>query len=425
MRRGPSVGWRAVLGREGILPMDILNICPDDKISADKVGFYRRFSPAGVHHRFVTFSRRADALSCLADASGVEFSTPERELARLAAHPVDAVFVHCLAEPGNVGFVARIPPGVKLFWFAWGYDVYADRLFRRVDFKTLGWRLPLLPSVTLPPVVEGEWLGPLTRGAFFSLPLRARLWVKSALQRTLFRPWVAFARKAYGDVLRRVDYFSGVFPLEHDFVARNPCVRAAPVRYRNTCLEAVQWGNVDAPVCLGDDVRVGNSGDAWNNHVDLFRSMARLDFRGRHVRVPLTYGGTDGYRRKVVASGRAAFGEAFVPIEGYLPHGQYLAEMDLCAWLVMGAVRQHGVINIEDALWKGMKVFMPRGSMGFRHFRALGCAVFSVEDDLSDAALRSRLPFADVRRNREALRRGRFTPQDCAAMLADLYALIP
>lgn len=406
--------------------MDILNICPDDKISADKVGFYRRFSPVGVRHRFVTFSRRADALSCLACAPDVEFSTPERELARLGAHPVDAVFVHCLAEPGNVGFLARIPPGVKLFWFAWGYDVYGDRLFRRVDFETMGWRLPLLPSVTLPPVVGGrEWLGPLTRRAFFPLPLRVRLWVKSALQRSLFRPWVSFARKTYGDVLRRVDYFSGVFPLEYDFVARNPDVRAAPVRYRNTCLEAVQWGDIDAPVCLGRDVRVGNSGDAWNNHVDLFRSMSRLDFRGRKVRVPLAYGGTVAYRRSVVEAGRAAFGGSFAPIEGFLPHEQYLAEMDSCACLVMGAMRQHGVINIEDALWKGMKVFMPRGSMGFRHFSALGCVVFSVEDDLSDASLSSRLPFADVRRNREALRRGRFTPQDCAAMLADLYALIP
>lgn len=411
----------------GVIPclMHILNLCPDDKQSADMVEFFRRFSPVGVRHRFVTFSHRADALSCLAGAPDVELSTPERELARLAERPVDAVFVHCLAEPGNVGFLARVPPGVKLFWFAWGYDVYADRLFRRGDFATLGRRLPLLPSVTLPPVVDGEWLGPLTRRAFFTPRLRLRRRVKSVIQRTVLRPWVAVARREYDGVLRRVDYFSGVFPLEHGVASRNPCVRAAPARYRNTWLEAVQWGDIDAPVCLGDDVRVGNSGDVWNNHIDLFGSMGRLDLRGRKVRVPLAYGGTADYRRRVLAAGRAAFGEAFAPIEGYLPHEQYLAEMDSCAYLVMGAVRQHGVVNIEDALWKGMKVFMPRGSMGFRHFSALGCVVFSVEDDLSDAALSSRLPFADVRRNREALRRGRFTPQGSVAMLADLYALIP
>jgi hypothetical protein len=138
----------------------------------------------------------------------------------------------------------------------------------------------------------------------------------------------------------------------------------------------------------GPDLLLGNSASANNNHLESMELLrGRLPAGGR-VRVPLSYGiAPRGYADAVVQAGRAALGERFEPLTGWLPIERYNALTARCGWVFMNHRRQQAMGNICAALYRGATVYLRRDNPLFGFFGELGVVLRAVEDLEADPAL--------------------------------------
>jgi hypothetical protein len=133
------------------------------------------------------------------------------------------------------------------------------------------------------------------------------------------------------------------------------------------------------PRDLGREVLVGNSGDPNNNHIDAFlwlREQTVID--DSKIIVPLSYGGTELYRQKVIESGHQLFGDRFTPLLEFMPYDSYLELMASCGCVVMNHKRQQGAGNILRAAAMGATVCLQSSTTVARGLSKMGVEIRSV-----------------------------------------------
>jgi dTDP-N-acetylfucosamine:lipid II N-acetylfucosaminyltransferase len=123
------------------------------------------------------------------------------------------------------------------------------------------------------------------------------------------------------------------------------------------------------------------------------------------VIAPLSYAGGKDYIAAVVKAGQNAFGDQFLPLVAFLGMDEYTRLLRSCGFAVMGFLRQQATKNIQLLLYQGTKIFFYKNTEIFGFFRESGYSVFSIEDDLTDTALRSLLSDKEVGRNQSLLAR--------------------
>ena len=149
----------------------------------------------------------------------------------------------------------------------------------------------------------------------------------------------------------------------------------------------------------GDNILVGNSAAATNNHLDLLEYLKTLDLNGRKLILPLSYAGGQDYVIKVVTRYRNFFGDSVVALTDFMPYDEYKKSILSCGTAFFFMERQQAMGNISAALKYGCKVFLSERNPVFAYYKKLGIKVFSVENgDLS-----SDLTTHDVETNRKIL----------------------
>ncbi len=186
-------------------------------------------------------------------------------------------------------------------------------------------------------------------------------------------------------MLARIDYAFTPLPIELEELKRkNKYIHAEPFRISPT--------RIKEPVVMHHDfghILFEHSANISNNHLDVIEAMNHLDLSGRVIHIPLNYGPED---MKETVKANAHFMHADVNcIEAVMPFEQYKSLITGCSHAVFGMMRQSGLGNIYLCIRSGVKIFFFKDSMLYKHFMAQGYSVYSIEDDMTDEALRTPL----------------------------------
>ena len=129
----------------------------------------------------------------------------------------------------------------------------------------------------------------------------------------------------------------------------------------------------------GNNIMLGNSASFTNNHLYSLKWLKKNGIKGYNIVSPLSYGGDNQYRQKVIAQGRQWFGDKYRPIVDFLPLDEYNKIMISCSVYVYGNWRQEAVGNILVALYLGAKVYLSKKSPLLSIFRRMGIKVYILE----------------------------------------------
>jgi dTDP-N-acetylfucosamine:lipid II N-acetylfucosaminyltransferase len=322
-----------------------------------------------VENEFLLVSRNGQ-VSSIAQRSRVTVLPSEwARLRFLRSKRPDVVILHSLFFGAALGALAagRAP----VVWISWGNDLYKDR---SAPFAST---YPFRHSLFMP---ETRRWKESRKG---SLRGNVKGWAV-ALLRHLVR----------SRAIRKIRFASTCLPYEF------PALQKRYPHLRPFSFDYIDHTAVSLPRCHGLDVLIGNSASINCNHLDIIRALKSIDLPARRIIVPLSYAGGESYRDTVIKAGTDAFGAKFMPLTRFIGIDEYVDLVQQCGFAIMGFLRQQATKNIQILLYQGAKVFFYRETDIFRHFSDAGYAVYSIEDDLNQAALSSPMSDDDFARNR-------------------------
>ena len=283
----------------------------------------------------------------------------------------DAIIVHGMSIQGAISFIIG-KNSIKI-WSGWGYDYYGNS--KNPDANILSDdTVELIRAV-------GAKKNKIT--SYFEL--------FKCLANSYLRNLSA----------KNTDYFSAPIPQDY-FVFKE--------RFKNTSAEYVQlnYGDVTSTFNKisslkgGNDILVGNSSSATNNHIDIFNSLKKLNIEGRKIVVPLTYGDPD-YQEMIIEIGNKFFGNLFFPIINHLPLDDYLRLISNCNIAIMNHHRQQGLGNLGACFYSGMHVYLNDLNPAFDFFKERGAILNSTHDLVKSELPKGLLSASEISRNRAML----------------------
>lgn len=148
----------------------------------------------------------------------------------------------------------------------------------------------------------------------------------------------------------------------------------------------------------GNKVMIGNSASYTNNHLDIFSIILSLKIKNKLI-IPISYG-DEQYSKLIELKAREFFGDKCVCLKSFLPLSEYMSTLSECGYLLIGALRQQAIGNIELAFLQGLKVFLYERSIMYSYYKSKGFVVFSIEDLASGSELLDPLSKEEVKTNR-------------------------
>jgi len=153
----------------------------------------------------------------------------------------------------------------------------------------------------------------------------------------------------------------------------------------------------------GDDILLGNSATATNNHVEAISLLSSIELGDRKIVVPLSYGDNQ-YGDFIERHGNRLLGEKFMPIRRFMPIDEYNELISRCSIVIMNHRRQQALGTIYTMLYYGAKLFMDHRSIVYEFLKRHGASVFSIQDmiDLRAKAF-SPISYAEKKKNIEVV----------------------
>lgn len=280
--------------------------------------------------------------------------------------------------------IMQAPKNLPVVWSGWGGDYYdlmpeggrnlfgdSTRQFLRVLDRNVGWS-------------TSQIMGKLKNV------------IRKIRNAVLYAPQIEKA-------IKRVDFFSAPFPEDFELLKKHFGKNFNPSYTR------VFYGSVERTYVpgvesvYGNNILVGNSATATNNHLEVFELLSKLDLGDRKIIVPLSYGDM-AYRDAIITRGRALFGERFEPIVDFMPLEQYNTLIAQCSTVIMGHRRQQGGGNTVTMLFKGAKVFLDEANTVYQYLKNRGAFVFTLKDlQVGNADVFEPLTNEQKRKNQEVL----------------------
>ena len=262
----------------------------------------------------------------------------------------------------------NVPDNVKVAWVFWGGEIYS----RQVEYY--------------------KFLAPITKAI------------------CLFRRMVKGNKKATSDDIayryfQKIDYCLTDEREEFEYASRFAQKQYEYQWYNYYSLEET-IGTLLSERCAGNNIMIGNSANAKNNHFDILWKMhcnrKKLNEANRKLVVPLSYGDV-WVRERVKRFGKRLFGDRMQALDTFISRDEYNALMLSCSTMILGYMQPAGQGNIITGLWLGMRVYLSEKSMTYQYFKRIGCVVYSMESDLKKYGY-APMEEKDVEKNRAVLK---------------------
>lgn len=301
----------------------------------------------------------------------VSFLESSSLITSLMESDVDAVFLHSL-ESFPIDLIPHIPKHIKVFWFAWGFDIYMLPEYKPfID-------IPLYEKRTRK-IISESWFATLKKR------------IKSLGYLT------GISCHPYYKALSRIDYFSGVLPYEYDLMLSVPGFHAKKVQYRYMSRHGLTT-SCEFTKPTGNNIIVGNSAAPANNHLDVLDYLQKITSH-RNIYVPLSYGNVGTYSDKVKEGYTRILGQKFVPLEEFMPRNEFHNLFKSCSIAIYYHLRQQAIGNIRIALQNGCKVFMNENNQAYQYLKSIGLHVFSLQHDFSESSISMSLTQKEIEDN--------------------------
>lgn len=299
----------------------------------------------------------------------------EEALKKELAGDYDVVYFHSL-QTVLYRLVDYIPDDKIVIWWCWGFELYS----------TLEGMKPLI-SVPL-------YL-PLTR-KYLSEKKSFQTKFKDTIKE-LFAGYIWNYRRK--KVLKRVDYFQPVLPIEYTLLKENRSFRAREF-YSYKSLDG--FCDIDCDSAGKGNILFGNSSSYTSNHLDAWELIKHYVQSESEVIVPMNYGFVDyaDYFTKQASHSNVKVNV----LRSFLPIDEYYLLLNSCSYAVFGILRQQAMGNIYYCLQRGMKLFLYKDSIVYKDLKKSGYIVFAIENINIDS-FRVPLTEKQIAQNRSALRK--------------------
>lgn len=332
--------------------LKILNLV-SDKFYTNQLIDVCEYTKGKHQHFYVILSNSEQTVLHNIKRNNVEILNDYRLFDFIESNRINVVVLHGLGTI-SIEQIAKIPSYIKVMWFAWGYDIYTSPHF-------------------LMPFIKVNLYHRLTKKFLFKGFTNKRHIFNGLVYQLL-------KYKTTKNSISRIDYFSGVLPMEYTLINQKKYFRAQKVNFSYFSIKDPT--EKLSTTLTGTDLLVGNSGDPTNNHIDLFYLLKERGIDNKKIIVPLSYGGTVEYIKEVISLGKQLFGENFIPLTEFLATDKYYELISSCSNIVMGHERQQAMGNIMQSIWLGKKVFLSSSSIVYKHLKNLGYNVYTIQEDL-------------------------------------------
>lgn len=339
--------------------LSVLHIASDEKfINAANYIFEKAFP--GSNHFIIPKSRFQKDFVYVIPGPNIErvyFGKNLRVRLAKKAEKFDCIFLHGISEFNSSVFLLSEDKS-KFIGILWGAELYTEKNFRKSDLLgnlTTAIKLPESShsyTDTFKGIVRKALYGKekkqddLTKNAALNLKY---LCVPFEEEYNLFRN-----KKLISDDCRKIFFL--YYPLQY------------LIRGTDT-------------IC-GNDILIGNSASASNNHLEAFDRLRKFDTDNRKILVPLSYGDPK-YADYVEEIGVRAFGNDFIPLRKFLSLNEYIQQIKTCGIVIMNHYRQQALGNVLTMIYMGARVFLNESNTIFQFLTRIGVTVFSVEKDLN------------------------------------------
>jgi hypothetical protein len=252
-------------------------------------------------------------------------------------------------------------------------------------------------------IIGGEFIGPATQKLRDTLERKTTIVdaVKDVYRKIAYKDIRKYEEVDLAEVLYKMPVFGSLpgFSYNH-FIANgiyNPAV--AKISFTYYPIEFI-INNADLRV-RGENILLGNSASATNNHLEAFEQLKEINLNQRKIIAPLSYG-KKKYARAIKAYGERMFPDNFTALTTFLPLEEYNKIISQCGFVIMNHSRPQAVGNIIAALYMGSKVFL-NNTAAYQYFKQLGCHVFLIERDLRGEDSFQLLSEEQISHNRKVL----------------------
>ena len=332
----------------------------DEKFLPDSI---KCFDKAGLtNNRYYLISKTTN-LTFL-EKYNIEIVSADQALKIIQdANNIDVICLHSLYSI-PFSLIPRINEKVKVIWYLWGFDIYSNSFPLR----------PLVPikgryaKETSTYLAKDRLLDVINKKVYYALSTIKHF--KTPQSRLL-------------EAVKRIDYFAGVFPSEHNLLKDYVKEYQAELTIHNYIHpHEFRLEDINEPVKIsGHNILLGNSASLLGNHLDIMNQISKYVGRNDKIICPLSYAGTAEYKQAVIDKGKKLFGERFIALTEYLPLEEYTRVMQSCNRFVMGMKQQAATCNCLTSMWDGIKVYVPKDSENYRYYNSIGLKVYSIEED--------------------------------------------
>lgn len=356
----------------------ILHLGYDDKFYPGVIYNYKGIE--GISNRFLAYKTGRNApLTYLAESEDLCIIHKKNDLiAEICKGDYDVIMVHSL----NYYYwdvIRKIPRDKIFIWVSYGYDIYSPGPFG-VDYK----------------LIQIDSLLPITKKVYN----KTKPFIAS-IKYNIAHCILSIRWRRYGcKIVKRVDYFQPVFHLEYEMLRKLSIFNAKeyyPPMYNP------RWGRFSDKPKKGDHgaIQLCNSAGEYGNHLDAWEAIKNHVPSEQEIIMPLSYG-VKSYANYVKDTIKKEHHITTV-LEDFVPREEYFEIINRSTYFVHGAIRQHAMANIYNAIATGRKVFLFKDSVIYKYLTDIGCIIFPIEE-VDENSFKTPLSLEEHNINVEALR---------------------
>lgn len=265
----------------------------------------------------------------------------------------DVLFFHSLPVD-KYKYFKFIPKEKIVIWWAWGYDIY----------HSVNGMKPIIPI---------QLHKPKTRSFLMQEDRKIITIIKRLIKLSIISRYYEKQRR---NVIKRVDYFQPVLPLEYKLMCNIKNFRAKEFYYPS-CFSYKEVEVQDKLV--NGNIFIGHSLSPNNNNLDVWYDIKQYIPKNRKVVIPISYGNNKRLASELLNQIQSKELNILF-LREFLPINEYNELLNEASYAVYGVMRQEAMGNIYHCLRNRIKVFLYKGSLVYKFLVENGYVVFSIED---------------------------------------------
>lgn len=362
--------------------MKILHLISDHQVIERTLGVYEKVFP-GCNEILVFNAQGKPFKRLKGDYEGRVVD--KNNLSSLARSYDYSNITHIIAHymsMDKIDFIKFVPRHIHVSWELYGYDLYNQFLYPMglKIYSEETYKYTKYPFIY-------HYFEPL-----FNLLLT----IKGAKYRFKWQK-----KQQFKYITKRVDSLQYCCKYDAKYVEDFACRSIPSYEIFNYSLDEVLGDLEGHSFYTGKDILVGNSASLSNNHLYVINFLKNIKLsEGSQIIVPLSYGGTEKYAKKVASEYLKAFPKRVEILKEYMPLHEYNKMFLTLKAVILSAWRQESQGTAIMAFYLGIKVFMSERSPLYKWFVDCGFIVFTIEN-ITTESIEQQLSYDEKEHNRQ------------------------